>query len=196
MNDFCLCKWFVELFNQIIILIWGITENLYLQNLCKSAAAQRSRWSDWCVDVAAACCWRHLVAYYKNACNAMFPTMHCGRKKPRRVVLLTHAHPFFFLFDILLERDKMGHQSLYWSHPRKFGQGSRSWSVLFNILFSICYYSMSSTFQSSEVFHGPKFLVYNSNHMESSLDLIWRPMWINTRPSHSSRMLHLAVCNF
>lgn len=28
------------------------------------------------------------------------------------------------------ERDKMGHQQLYWSHPRKFGQGSRSWSVL------------------------------------------------------------------
>ncbi|RLV98260.1 hypothetical protein DV515_00010975 [Chloebia gouldiae] len=24
----------------------------------------------------------------------------------------------------------MGHQQLYWSHPRKFGQGSRSWSVL------------------------------------------------------------------
>lgn len=23
----------------------------------------------------------------------------------------------------------MGHQQLYWSHPRKFGQGSRSWSV-------------------------------------------------------------------
>uniref|UniRef100_A0A8C3HNG5 Ribosomal protein S29 n=1 Tax=Chrysemys picta bellii TaxID=8478 RepID=A0A8C3HNG5_CHRPI len=23
----------------------------------------------------------------------------------------------------------MGHQQLYWSHPRKFGQGSRSWWV-------------------------------------------------------------------
>ena len=23
----------------------------------------------------------------------------------------------------------MGHQQLYWSHPRKFGQGSRSWLV-------------------------------------------------------------------
>ncbi|KAM9502170.1 small ribosomal subunit protein uS14-like [Salvelinus alpinus] len=62
----------------------------------------------------------------------MFPTMLCGRKKPRRTVLFTHAHPSSFLFDILLERDKMGHQSLYWSHPRKFGQGSRSCRVCSN----------------------------------------------------------------
>uniref|UniRef100_A0A3B4WBA3 Small ribosomal subunit protein uS14 n=1 Tax=Seriola lalandi dorsalis TaxID=1841481 RepID=A0A3B4WBA3_SERLL len=30
------------------------------------------------------------------------------------------------------ERDKMGHQQLYWSHPRKFGQGSRSCRVCSN----------------------------------------------------------------
>uniref|UniRef100_A0A8C6N3L1 Small ribosomal subunit protein uS14 n=1 Tax=Mus spicilegus TaxID=10103 RepID=A0A8C6N3L1_MUSSI len=26
----------------------------------------------------------------------------------------------------------MGHQQLYWSHPRKFGQGSRSCRVCYN----------------------------------------------------------------
>lgn len=36
----------------------------------------------------------------------------------------------FLPFRHSSERDKMGHQQLYWSHPRKFGQGSRSWSVL------------------------------------------------------------------
>ncbi|XP_075860298.1 small ribosomal subunit protein uS14-like [Microcebus murinus] len=27
----------------------------------------------------------------------------------------------------------MGHQKLYWSHPRKFGQGSRSCRVCLNL---------------------------------------------------------------
>ncbi|XP_028677790.1 40S ribosomal protein S29 [Erpetoichthys calabaricus] len=30
------------------------------------------------------------------------------------------------------DREKMGHQQLYWSHPRKFGQGSRSCRVCSN----------------------------------------------------------------
>lgn len=30
------------------------------------------------------------------------------------------------------DESKMGHQQLYWSHPRKFGQGSRSCRVCSN----------------------------------------------------------------
>ncbi|CAM4686075.1 unnamed protein product [Leuciscus chuanchicus] len=41
--------------------------------------------------------------------------------------IFAHAHERIFLFDIPIERDEMGHQQLYWSHPRKYGQGSRSW---------------------------------------------------------------------
>ncbi|XP_037607532.1 40S ribosomal protein S29 [Sebastes umbrosus] len=40
--------------------------------------------------------------------------------------------PSFFLSAALAERDKMGHQQIYWSHPRKFGQGSRSCRVCSN----------------------------------------------------------------
>ncbi|XP_056872718.1 40S ribosomal protein S29 [Takifugu flavidus] len=43
------------------------------------------------------------------------------------------AGAFGFLpFQRSSERDKMGHQQLYWSHPRKFGQGSRSCRVCSN----------------------------------------------------------------
>ncbi|XP_029903391.1 small ribosomal subunit protein uS14 [Myripristis murdjan] len=38
----------------------------------------------------------------------------------------------FLPFRRSSERDKMGHQQLYWSHPRKFGQGSRSCRVCSN----------------------------------------------------------------
>lgn len=53
---------------------------------------------------------------------------HQNRK--RAPVGFIYACAAFVLpFQRSSERDKMGHQQLYWSHPRKFGQGSRSWSV-------------------------------------------------------------------
>ncbi|KAI4880241.1 hypothetical protein NFI96_034030, partial [Prochilodus magdalenae] len=50
----------------------------------------------------------------------------------KKRLLFAHARWYSFLFDIPSERDKMGHQQLYWSHPRKFGQGSRSCRVCSN----------------------------------------------------------------
>ncbi|XP_035308419.1 40S ribosomal protein S29-like [Cricetulus griseus] len=36
------------------------------------------------------------------------------------------------LFPLWPAEGKMGHQQLYWSHPQKFGQDSRSWQVCSN----------------------------------------------------------------
>ncbi|KAF5929674.1 hypothetical protein HPG69_002396, partial [Diceros bicornis minor] len=38
---------------------------------------------------------------------------------------------------------KTGHQRLYWSHPRKFGQGSRSCCICSNQHSLTCKYSLS-----------------------------------------------------
>lgn len=60
-------------------------------------------------------------------------TRRCYSTTPQPEICLLAlmcACAFFVLpFRRSSERDKMGHQQLYWSHPRKFGQGSRSWSV-------------------------------------------------------------------
>ncbi|KAG9328671.1 hypothetical protein JZ751_011508 [Albula glossodonta] len=47
-------------------------------------------------------------------------------------VFFSACAPSFLPFGHPSERDKMGHQQLYWSHPRKFGQGSRSCRVCSN----------------------------------------------------------------
>ncbi|MBN3298830.1 RS29 protein, partial [Amia calva] len=46
--------------------------------------------------------------------------------------LICTCAPQLLPFRYPSDRDKMGHQQLYWSHPRKFGQGSRSCRVCSN----------------------------------------------------------------
>uniref|UniRef100_A0AAQ5ZUB4 Small ribosomal subunit protein uS14 n=1 Tax=Amphiprion ocellaris TaxID=80972 RepID=A0AAQ5ZUB4_AMPOC len=55
-----------------------------------------------------------------------------NRKQDISTACFAQARPSVFLSDTRAKRDKMGHQQLYWSHPRKFGQGSRSCRVCSN----------------------------------------------------------------
>ncbi|CAJ0953390.1 unnamed protein product [Ranitomeya imitator] len=50
--------------------------------------------------------------------------MRCNNASAAPVVLRCHRKR--------RQSDEMGHQQLYWSHPRKFGQGSRSCRVCSN----------------------------------------------------------------
>lgn len=67
------------------------------------------------------------ISHYASQSSMLTPDASHSVEEER---IFAHAHALNFLFDIPIERDEMGHQQLYWSHPRKYGQGSRSWSVL------------------------------------------------------------------
>ncbi|XP_055112434.1 small ribosomal subunit protein uS14-like [Symphalangus syndactylus] len=45
---------------------------------------------------------------------------------------ITKFYSSCFLLPRCTAESKIGHQQLYWSHPRKFGQGSRSCRVCSN----------------------------------------------------------------
>lgn len=98
---------------------------------------------------------------------------HQNRK--RALVGFIYACATFVLpFQLSSERDKMGHQQLYWSHPRKFGQGSRSWSV-FRLSRRYEKLRRSGSLLRSLLPPRPKNLSPNVHHrMEAARKPIWR----------------------
>ncbi|TNN44084.1 40S ribosomal protein S29 [Liparis tanakae] len=99
------------------------------------------------VDLKASCHHSSLTSYYVCGCSATSRPSRCTPVfSHRQVAPLKHSATgnaalesficaratLFLPFRHSSERDKMGHQQLYWSHPRKFGQGSRSCRVCSN----------------------------------------------------------------
>ncbi|KAM7157447.1 small ribosomal subunit protein uS14-like [Molossus nigricans] len=54
---------------------------------------------------------------------------------------------WFFFLPRCFRVNKMGHQQLYWSHPTKFGQGSRSCRVCSNLHGLIRKYALNMCLQ-------------------------------------------------